>query len=216
MPLNIGITTNKVNKMKKITFLTTVILLISSLVSGFAQEKNKLGVHLELGYSAEFTKLGNTVTGPHLLITPLYAINNNMSVGVGSGIKLFSDGSGSTISAFPLYAEAQYKFDTKKIIPYIEGKLGYQFINKNYTSKLSNYFPEHPGTVEIHTQKGGGFFFSPAVGVFFPIKGKQKISLSAAYLLEQDSFKAYLVQLNRTDKGTNIHHSVALRIGYTF
>lgn len=193
------------------------ILSSSSFLKVFSQESDKLfKTHLELGYSAKITKTGNKMRGPQLFVTPTYTIGNNANVGMGAGIKLFKEGNNETVKAFPVYLAGMYRFSDEKVVPFVEGKLGYAFINKNYSAKLSNYYPEYPGTVEFKTKKKGGIFFSPSVGVLFPVKNRQKIAVSAAYILEQDSYTSRAVQVDKIETGRNTHHSVALRIGYIF
>lgn len=202
--------------MKRFLILLLVIASTSSFFDVFSQEKGYSGSRVELGYAVEITNKGNTLTGPRLFITPSYSLNNNTTIGVGAGIKLFRDADDKVVSAFPMYANALYRFNNTKISPFIEGKLGYTLMNKSYDAKLTNYYPEYQGTVDVHSKRRGGLFFSPSFGVFFPIKSKQRFSVAIAYILDQQYIEAHAVQINKTEKETRTHHSIALRIGYVF
>ena len=199
-----------------IPFILCALMFSSSLFKTFSQQNEIFKVHVEVGYFAKITRTGDKMNGSQFFITPAYPIGNNTNLGIGTGIKLFKDSHNKTVKAFPLYAAGMYRIATKKVSPFIEGKLGYTFMNRNYSAKLSNYYPEHPGTIEFHTKTKGGLFFSPAAGVLFPVKDKQRISLSAAYVLEQDTYTSHAVEVKKTEKGTNTHHAIALRIGYMF
>lgn len=202
--------------MKRSLILLLVIASTSSFFKVFSQEKGYSGSHVELGYAVEITNKGNTLTGPQLFITPSYSLNNNTTIGVGAGVKLFRDADDKVVSAFPLYANAMHRFNNTKISPFIEGKLGYTLMNKTYDAKLTNYYPEYPGTVDVHSKRKGGLFFSPSFGAFFPIKSKQRFSVAIAYILDQQYIEAYAVQINKTEKETRTYHSIALRLGYIF
>lgn len=202
--------------MKKIIFFAIIVLTASFYSEVFSQNKNALGTHLELGYSTDVSNKGINISGMEFFATPTYALGDNANIGIGLGLKVFDDNNKEKIYALPLYARALYKLNVNKIFPFFEGKLGYTFINKDYSGKLTNYYPEYPGTVDVNSTRKGGFFFSPSVGFFFPVKNRQNISVSLAYILDQQSIKSHAVQINRTDKETVTHHSIAIRVGYMF
>lgn len=202
--------------MKKTIFFALIVLTASSYSEVFSQNKNALGAHFELGYSADLSNTPLSITGLEFFATPTYALGNNANIGIGLGLKVFEDSNKEKIYALPLYARALYKLSVNKVSPFIEGKLGYTYINKDYSGKLTGYYPEYPGTVDINSTRKGGLFFSPSVGLFFPVKNRQNISVSLAYLLDQQSIKSHAVQINKTDKETVTHHSIAIRVGYMF
>lgn len=200
--------------MKRITLLAILITAASFFSRSFSQE-SKIGMHIELGHAVEITKTVPTLTGQQLLLTPYYALNKNVNIGIGGGIKLYKSYQ-KYITSFPVYLNAVYKFNSSKIIPFIETKVGYSFMKEKRSGRIYGYYKEYPEGVDFNTEINGGFFLSPSAGVLFPLKNNHKISLSAAYVLDQDSFEAHGTQLNKTEKGTNTHHSIALRVGYSF
>lgn len=185
------------------------------------------GGHLELGYSNEVTNKGTKISGFEFFATPTYALGDNANIGIGLGLKVntvnglvslkgLDEDAKEKIYALPLYARALYKLNVNKVFPFIEGKLGYTYVNKDYSGKLTGYYPEYQGAVDINSTRKGGLFFSPSVGLFFPVKNRQNISVSLAYILDQQSIKSHAVQINKTDKQIVTHHSIAIRVGYMF
>ncbi len=165
--------------------------------------------------------------GLRFFVTPSYKIGDNATVGIGTGAKLFKSlelisdvGSieyrDKKLVSFPLYVNTMYKFKVDKTTPFVECKLGYSFLNRDYSWKTSRLFPEHQGEVDVEDNLKGGIFFSPSIGVLFPTNNRQYFSASLAYCLERFSGKANFIQVNKVEKSSASHHSVALRIGYIF
>lgn len=202
--------------MKRIISFILFIVLPSSFFRIFSQKQDMFRVHLEAGYSAKITKTGDKMRGPQFFVTPTCVIGNNTHVGIGAGIKLFKDAADETVKSFPVYVNAFYKFNSSKVAPFVEGKAGYSFMNRKYSGKLRGYYKEYPEGVDFNTETRGGLFFSPSAGVLFPVMKNHALSLSLAYVLARDSYKSHGIQLNKTFRGTDTHHSVALRVGYIF
>lgn len=212
--------------MKRIAF-GIIIVFSLTFFKTFSQEGGKMGIHLELGYSAEITKNGNKISGPGIFVTPSYKVGDNTSMGVGTGVKLFksleliNDVGGieyrdKKLVSIPIYVNTIYKFKVNKTTPFIECKLGYSFLNRNYSWKSSRLFPEHQGEVEAQVNLKGGLLFSPSIGILFPTKNRQYFSTSLAYSLDRFSDKESFIEVNKVEKSSANHHSVALRVGYIF
>ncbi|HON21015.1 MAG TPA: hypothetical protein PLW70_06760 [Bacteroidales bacterium] len=212
--------------MKKNLF-SIIILFTLVFFKTFSQEVNKIGVHLELEYSTEITKKGDNVGGFSFFVTPSYKIGENATVGIGTGAKLFKSlelindvGSieyrDKKLVSIPLYVNTMYKFKVNKTTPFVECKLGYSFLNRDYSWKSSRLFPEHQGVVDVQSNLKGGFLFSPSIGVLLPINNRQYFSVSLAYCLERFSGKANFIQVNKVVKSSSSHHLAALRVGYIF
>ncbi len=193
----------------------------------FSPQENRLGIHFELGYSAEITKNGNKINGPSFFATPSYKISDNISIGIGAGAKLFkiqeitSDVGSVEIKekdlvSVPIYLNTMYKFKVNKTTPFVECKIGYSFLNRDYSWKSSRLFPEHQGEVEAQVNLKGDLLFSPSIGLLFPTKNKQYFSTSLAYCLDRFSGREKFIEVNKVEKSSSTHHSVALRVGYIF
>ena len=118
--------------------------------------------------------------------------------------------------SIPLYVNTMYKFKVNKTTPFVECKLGYSFLNRDYSWKSSRLFPEHQGVVDVQSNLKGGFLFSPSIGVLLPTNNRQYFSVSLAYCLERFSGKANFIQVNKVVKSSAGHHLAALRVGYIF
>lgn len=150
-----------------------------------------------------------------------------MTVGIGTGAKIFKSlelindvGSieyrDKKLVSIPLYINTMYQFKVNKTTPFVECKLGYSFLNRNYSWKSSRLFPEQQGEVEVQDNLKGGLFFSPSIGILFPTNNRQYFSASLAYCLEGFSGKTNFVQVNKVEKSSANHHLAALRVGYIF
>lgn len=211
--------------MKKF-ILCFVILFFLVLQVSLSQDVKNIGIQVELGYSSEFKESGN-IGGPGFFVTPSYKVGENMSVGIGTGIKYFSvleitndveylDAKYKRLVSIPLYVNTMYKFKVDKRTPFVECKLGYSFFNRNSSFKSNRLFPEHQGEVEIVSNLKGGVFFSPSIGFLFPTNNRQYFSASIAYCLEGLSSKGNFVELNKVEKNSEFRHLTAIRIGYIF
>jgi hypothetical protein len=204
----------------------TSILLLATLLSlnAFSQEKDKLGLNLEAGVISEYASDG--MRGFQLFATPTYQLNDRTDLGIGTGLKFFRNYSDVPFTtAFPLYASAMYRFKSAGITPFVEGKLGYTFFKDTKSGTWvypsfpwsDAYYPT-PDPVKYRTKTRGGIFFSPSFGFIFPLKNKHALSASLAYSFDRTSAKNELFYPTGTQKGSFKfkHHSIALRVGYSF
>lgn len=203
--------------MRKLIIATFTLFVIFPFSKIFSQEEKKWGARFEAGYSYEFTKKGDPTGGLQFYATPTYTVSDKANIGIGAGLKLFSgSGEKEIITGFPVYGTLSYKLSAEKTTPFFEGKIGYAFIHKNYSTQATCLYPEYSGPVDIHSKRRGGIFISPSAGMLFSIKGKQRLSISLAYILDQQNISQYAVQVNKNEKATWTHHLAAVRIGYSF
>lgn len=206
--------------MKKIFFLLTIVI-ITSLPEIFSQEVNEFGLHAEFGVWGELTKRGDKWGGHQIFLTPIYAIGENTNVGVGVGLRWYNNSDfDESMTSYPLYVNASYRFNGKKVKPFIEGKIGYNYLKKNYYvmkslypdaehiySPTSTFLP----TDELYAKTRGGLFLSPSVGVLI-----RSLSLSISYSYDRESYKYKETSEGDFTQKTGFNQSIALRIGFIF
>jgi hypothetical protein len=227
--------------MNKIVFISLLALSTVLSSAAFSQTENRFGVRFEAGVDREITKSESKGGAFRFFATPSWNIKKNTSLGIGAGFEAHleqkpssgleeiyahygsSISSGdllllndyATVISFPFYVSALQKFRYKNLTPFVEGKIGYVYRDRYDAWSVEDFFPEHPGRVEIRSTRKGGLFFSPSAGLLFPVNRKHYFSASLAYCLDRTSFDTYAVQVNKVAKGSFNTHSVALRIGYT-
>jgi hypothetical protein len=212
--------------MKKI--IGTILLILPTIFPSdvFSQEENRIGLNLEMGTFGEYSKGSDGMGGRQFFVTPTYNVGTKTELGIGVGLKLFKYyKEASFVSAFPVYGHALYRFKSTGIRPFVEGKVGYTFLNDRREGKInplpafpwsSIYVTDSYAGKEYRTETKGGFFFSPSFGFLFPLKNKQFISASIAYGFDRTSVKTKIILPHELLKGSFSHHSIALRIGYVF
>jgi hypothetical protein len=119
---------------------------------------------VELGYGLKSGKYGLDVTNFNFVNG--YQLTEKMFVGVGTGIKYFTE---SEMTLIPLYADFKYSFLNQKVSPMFGFSAGFSF-NPN------NGF------------EGEGFLFNPSLGA--QIKGKNNMcyNISLNYQTQQINF----------------------------
>jgi hypothetical protein len=211
--------------MKKVMIIFLSILPIFFSFSAFAQEKNRIGLNLELGELSEWGSDG--MSGHQLFVTPIYRISDKTDVGVGAGLTLFKQYKKHPFtSSFPLYVSGLYKFKSAGITPFVGGKLGYTFLKESTSGKVGDGVPMFDWSSiyladidldrRFRAETRGGLFFSPSFGILFPLRNKQCFSASISYEFDRRAVKSELLEPSELSKGSFSHHSIALRIGYIF
>lgn len=206
--------------MKKI-FIIFTIACISFLPKIFSQDVNEFGFHTEFGLWGEFTKRGDKWRGHQFFLTPVYAIGENTNVGIGAGLRWYSNSDfDGSMKSFPLYVNALHKFKGGKVVPFVEGKIGYNYLRKNYYVTTSLYpEAEHSysptsiflPTDELYAKTSGGLFVSPSVGILI-----RSLSVSLAYSFDKELYEYKTTYEGDFIKYADSSHSIAFRVGYIF
>jgi hypothetical protein len=229
--------------MKKIIFTIAIVSSAVFASNAFSQTNNTFGFRVETGIDREITKNKSEGGAFRIFATPFWNLKDNTSIGVGAGFEIHLEEKpysglaeinaeyGSSVSpedlrflkdyanvvSFPFYVSALQKFSYKRFTPFVEGKLGYTYRDRYDAWNVKNFFTDHPDEeVEIRSTRKGGLFFSPSVGLLFPVKKKHYFSASIAYSLDRTSFESYAVETDQRAKGSYSIHSAAFRIGYIF
>lgn len=158
----------------------------SSLDSKFLKTGYK-GV-IEFGYQIGIADYG--MDRLKLNIINAYQINPNFSIGVGTGIRYYSDPNTAII---PLFADFRANLSNKSISPYCSLGIGYSFDATNSFS-------------------GVGFLVNPTVGASFMISEKSAINVGLGYEMQIMDFR------NSYSRGPYLRNSGAISIivGLTF
>jgi hypothetical protein len=119
---------------------------------------------VELGYGLKSGKYGLDVTNFNFVNG--YQLTEKMFVGVGTGIKYFTE---SEMTLIPLYADFKYSFLNQKVSPMFGFSAGFSF-NPN------NGF------------EGEGFLFNPSLGAQIKGKNKMRYNISLNYQTQQLNF----------------------------
>jgi hypothetical protein len=119
---------------------------------------------VELGYGLKSGKYGLDVTNFNFVNG--YQLTEKMFVGVGTGIKYFTE---SEMTLIPLYADFKYSFLDQKVSPMFGFSAGFSF-NPN------NGF------------EGEGFLFNPSLGAQIKGKNKMRYNISLNYQTQQLNF----------------------------
>lgn len=165
--------------MRKITLL---FLLTISMIFVNAQVETKsesckfapkFGFQTDLTYN--FIQLKATeMTNFHFALMPGLHFCDYMFAGIGAEYAYFN-----TFNLFPVFAHATFNFSNGKIIPFIQGKIGYAFGGK--TGSIEYNLLNNRGTYATPiwlSDVKGNFYFAPTVGVKFRAGEKTKIMLA--------------------------------------
>jgi hypothetical protein len=119
---------------------------------------------VELGYGLKSGKYGLDVTNFNFVNG--YQLTEKMFVGVGTGIKYFTE---SEMTLIPLYADFKYSFLNQKVSPMFGFSAGFSF-NPN-----SGF-------------EGEGFLFNPSLGTQIKGKNNMRYNISLNYQTQQLNF----------------------------
>jgi len=165
--------------MRKITF---ILLLAVAMVTGNAQVDSKsetckfipkFGFQTDLTYN--FIQLKATeMTNFHFAVMPGLHFCDYMFAGIGAEYAYYN-----TFNLFPVFAHGTINFTNGKIIPFIQGKIGYAFGGK--TGSIDYNLLNNRGTYATPiwlSEVKGNFYFAPTLGVKFRTGDKCKVMLA--------------------------------------
>lgn len=195
------------------TFYLTILFLLTILTI-FAQKTDKIDVHVEVGVKYDVFDKNSDFSGAQLFVSGLYPLDDNFFAGLGVGVHTFTVGNKNY--SFPIYANVLYKIPiSAKVIPFIDAKVGYGIVSKSYdTSLVIDIDPYKEEDYKV--KNSGGLYFSPSVGILFPVKNKA-ISLSLSYDFQKIKSKWNNLSAGELTEYTNTHSkTIALKIGFLF
>lgn len=204
--------------MKKITFLALLLCLTTI---GMAQGPSKcapgdsmaarctgFGMQVDLTYN--FIKLKPTeMTSFQVAVMPGYHFCHYFFAGVGVGYANYNG-----FSLIPVFAHGTINFSKGKVIPFIQGKVGYALGGETGAVDYNriNNGGENPSTTVLSEAKGS-LFVQPAVGIKFRIKDTQK--LTVAFTVDGLMMKIATVAAP-TEYLYPLNGTMGLKIGYEF
>jgi hypothetical protein len=154
----------------------------------------------------------NANSAPFAVNTSLnYAINRNISAGVGVGVEFFHE------THLPVTGNILYQFGNRRLVPFVMLQAGYQVAlesklfsdRRYYYNKDSGYGYYYPQSAKMNA--GGGFMANPSVGVIYYTKYGFGWSLAAGYRYQQlnyDGEDDYEMQVE--------YNRLSLQIGIIF
>lgn len=185
-------------------------------LNAFSQDK-KVDFQVETGYGIKLSK--EDYNAAQLYITPLYKLNDNLLLGVGTGL-IYNHRNGfikeaNTTFSIPVYGGAEYIFSSKgSMKPFINTKIGYGFRSKKYeTEDFSQIFTDNND--QINVEYSGGFFISPAVGLLYPINDGHSFRVSLSYDLQRLKM---VLSGSGSSKLQSFHtnSTLSLKVGWSF
>ena len=184
------------DEIEKITKELSVKSSKASDISSSFYDKGYQGV-IDAGYALgvgdfglDFIKL-NIING--------YRANNNFALGIGTGIRYYSD----LESVFvPIFADFRANFNASNVSPYLA-------INLGYSLNASNDF------------EGIGLLFSPSIGTMFNTSEKTAVNFSVGYEMQKMKvqyflFNPYGFGFSSVYETNQTIGSISLNLGITF
>ena len=183
-------------------------------LSVFSQSADRISIHAEAGVKYDVFDKNSDFSGAQLFVSGIYPLDDNFFAGLGVGVHTFTVGNKNY--SFPIYANVLYKIPiSAKVIPFIDAKVGYGIVSKSYdTSVVIDIDPFKEENYKV--KDSGGLYFSPSVGVLFPVKNNA-ISLSLSYDFQKIKSKWNNLSAGEVTEHTNTHSkTMALKIGFLF
>lgn len=128
-----------------------------------------------------------------LLVSAEYKIHPRLSAGLGTGLSKYNH------LMVPVYATLHWNITKQhRFTPFLASNIGYAFAPKKHVS--------------------GGTYFTPSVGVRCQLKGRQSLSLSIGYELQQyTQLKSHESAFALTQYIEDIsNHALTVNIGFAF
>ena len=128
-----------------------------------------------------------------LLVSAEYQLHPRFSAGLGSGVSKYDH------LMLPVFATLHWQITKPhRFTPFLGCNIGHAFAPKKHVS--------------------GGFYLSPSVGISYKLKGRQNLSLSIGYELQESvSLVTYENAMYLTQYVENIsNHAITASIGFTF
>lgn len=133
------------------------------------------------------------VNSVSLLVSAEYQLHTRLSAGLGAGISKYDH------LMFPVFATLHWQISkSHRFTPFLGCNIGHAFAPQKHVS--------------------GGFYLSPSVGISYKLKGRQNLSLSIGYeLQEYNQLITYESTMYIGQYVENIsNHALTASIGYTF
>jgi hypothetical protein len=175
------------------------------------------GVFLrKAGKLISFTQVGvlignsdNLNHAPFVINSSLnYAINRNISAGVGAGVEFFHE------THLPVTGNVLYQFGNKRLVPFIMLQAGYQVALE---SKLADdrLFYRNPFSSALYSPNKldakGGFMANPSVGIIYYTTYGFGWSLAAGYRYQQLNYTGEDDYKMRVE-----YNRLSLQVGFIF
>jgi hypothetical protein len=158
----------------------------------------------------------NTNSAPFAINTSLnYAINRNISAGVGVGVEFFRE------THLPVTGNILYQFGNKRLVPFVMLQAGYQVALESkltngqlyYVDPISSYWDPYY-SYRYPSKKldaRGGFMANPSVGIIYYTKYGFGWSLAAGYRYQQLNY------MGEDDYEIHVEYNrFSLQIGFIF
>lgn len=133
----------------------------------------KFGLQTDLTYN--FIQLKATeMTNFHFALMPGLHLGSYMFAGFGAEYAYYN-----TFHLFPVFAHGTINFTNRKVIPFIQGKIGYAFGGK--TGPVDLNLLNNRGTYAaplMLSEVNGNFYFAPTLGVKFRAGDKCKVMVA--------------------------------------
>ena len=176
-------------KMKRTIILLVLVCLMAQLRAQTLRERINFSTHLAVGMP-----LADSDVKPlSLLVSAKYQLHPRFSAGLGSGISKYDH------LMLPVYATLHWQISKPhRLTPFLACNIGHAFAPKQHVS--------------------GGFYLRPSVGMSYRLKGRQSLSLSVGYeLQEYNQLVTYENDMYFTQYVENIsNHAITASIGFTF
>ena len=175
--------------MKRIAILLVMVCMIAPLHAQTLKERICFRTNLTAGISLP----DSDIKPLSLLVSAEYQLHPRFLVGIGTGISKYDDLIFPVFATFHWYITKPHRFT-----PFLACNIGHAFVPKENVS--------------------GGFYLAPSIGISYKLKGRQRLSLSIGYELQEYSqLVTYASTMYLTQYVEDIsNHSITASIGFTF
>jgi len=175
--------------MKRTAILFIIVCMVASLHATALKDRICFRTNITAG-----TPLPDAESKPLAwLASAEYQWHPRFSVGIGTGLSKFDE------LMLPVFATCHWDMSKPhRFTPFVGCNIGHAFVPKEHVS--------------------GGFYLSPAVGISYQLKDRQRLSLSIGYKLQEyNRLTTYESALYLTQYIENIsNHALTASIGFTF
>lgn len=128
-----------------------------------------------------------------ILVSAEYEVHPRLSAGLGTGLSKYDH------LMVPVYGTLHWSITKQhRFTPFLASNIGYAFVPKKHVS--------------------GGFYLTPSVGVRYQLKGRQSLSLSVGYELQEytqlESYESAFALTQYIEDISN--HALTVNIGFAF
>jgi hypothetical protein len=175
--------------MKRIVTLLILVCLMAQLHAQTLREK----INFSTNFTVGMPLADSDVKPLSLLASAEYQLHPQFSAGLGSGVSKYDH------LMLPVFATLHWQISKPhRFTPFLGCNVGHAFVPKEHVS--------------------GGFYLTPSVGVSYKLKGRQSLSLSMGYELQEYSqLVTYESNMYLTQYVEDISsHALTASIGFTF